>query len=462
MNNKLSLQDLASILSEQTGKTEQDCERFLREFISVITEGVLVDKIVKVKGLGTFKIIQVEERASVSVNTGERVVIPAHNKFTFIPDKSLKELVNKPFSLFETVELDEEIEISDVETPVEEEVEEIQSDSSDVKEEAQEEKIPQISAEENQEDSVSEKIEESPSTDEIPSTEKENVEEVQTESDSVEEESKEEKEIVTEVFTTTEENVVEDSVSETSAETSSSSENKQEEKTETSVVPVNKEVHTEVPVKHHSSHHRRSHHKSSFLHRVKRKVFGTDSTAFLLVCLLAIVILGITYIVFLSDRYTLNKLLDSDLMEAPAVSKNENATPVPAVEEKDSVTLNATKSEEASAAETKEEVKEQPQKETEVKQVTTTESNASSDVLAEVSIKAGDRLTTLAKHYYGHKLFWVYIYQYNKDRIANPNNVPIGTKIRIPAAHIYGIDAKDKNSLDKAASLQSQIMQTKY
>ena len=102
MNKRLTLQDLAVILAEQTGKEVQEAERFLQTFVAVVTEGVYTDKLVKVKGLGTFKIIRVEERESVSVNSGERFLIPAHYKFTFVPDKDLKELVNKPFSWFET------------------------------------------------------------------------------------------------------------------------------------------------------------------------------------------------------------------------------------------------------------------------------------------------------------------------------------------------------------------------
>ena len=60
MNNRLNIQDLAGLLSERTGKDRGEVERFLRDFISVVSEGVYTDKIVKVKGLGTFKIISVE------------------------------------------------------------------------------------------------------------------------------------------------------------------------------------------------------------------------------------------------------------------------------------------------------------------------------------------------------------------------------------------------------------------
>ena len=100
MNNRLTIQDLAGLLAEYTGKDKNSTERFLREFIAVVSDGVYADKLVKVKGLGTFKIIPVEKRESIHVNTGERFVIPEHYKFSFLPDKDLRELVNKPFSFF--------------------------------------------------------------------------------------------------------------------------------------------------------------------------------------------------------------------------------------------------------------------------------------------------------------------------------------------------------------------------
>ena len=98
MNNRLTIQELAGLLADYTGKDANSSELFLREFIAVVSEGVYTDKLVKVKGLGTFKIILVEKRESIHVNTGERFVIPGHYKFSFLPDKELRELVNKPFS----------------------------------------------------------------------------------------------------------------------------------------------------------------------------------------------------------------------------------------------------------------------------------------------------------------------------------------------------------------------------
>lgn len=158
MNNRLSIQDLASILSAQTGKSEEEAFRFLQEFIAVVSDGVYNDKLVKVKGLGTFKIIRVEERASVSVNSGERFVIPSHFKFTFTPDKELKELVNKPFSLFDTVELNENVNFSDVDVSSELNATEETSDESS--EEILPDIVPANTTEETKEVDVSGKEEE--------------------------------------------------------------------------------------------------------------------------------------------------------------------------------------------------------------------------------------------------------------------------------------------------------------
>ena len=137
MNNRLAIQDLAGLLAEYTGKDKNSSERFLREFIAVVSEGVYTDKLVKVKGLGTFKIIPVEKRESIHVNTGERFVIPEHYKFSFLPDKELRELVNKPFSFFETTELRENVDFTDMDVVLDE------PDIKETEDESIEEMIPE-------------------------------------------------------------------------------------------------------------------------------------------------------------------------------------------------------------------------------------------------------------------------------------------------------------------------------
>lgn len=115
MDNKILLQDMASSLSAKFKLKQKDSEAFLKTFFEIVSEYVHKEKIVKVKGLGTFKLIEVSDRESVKINTGERYVIPGHSKVTFTPDAELKAKVNKPFELFQTVILNEDTNIEDME-----------------------------------------------------------------------------------------------------------------------------------------------------------------------------------------------------------------------------------------------------------------------------------------------------------------------------------------------------------
>ena len=126
---KLTIQEVAKILVEKNGLTQRDASRFASEFFAVILQHLQEDEPVKIKGLGTFKIINVEARESISVRTGERVVIDSHSKVTFIPDNTMKELVNKPFSQFETVVLNDGVDFPDIDTPQEPEEEVVETET---------------------------------------------------------------------------------------------------------------------------------------------------------------------------------------------------------------------------------------------------------------------------------------------------------------------------------------------
>lgn len=107
MNEKLYIQDLTDSLAEKHDIDKQDAENFVREFFLLIEEALKKDKYVKIKGLGAFKLIDVDTRESVDVNTGERIKIEGHTKVSFTPDNALKDVVNRPFAHFETVVLNE-------------------------------------------------------------------------------------------------------------------------------------------------------------------------------------------------------------------------------------------------------------------------------------------------------------------------------------------------------------------
>ena len=115
MESKVLLQDLAQSLAAKRNIQRKDAEAFMKAFFETISDGILQDKIVKIKGLGTFKMIEVQDRESVNVNTGERIVIPGHSKISFTPDTELKDEVNRPFALFQTVVINEGTSIEEME-----------------------------------------------------------------------------------------------------------------------------------------------------------------------------------------------------------------------------------------------------------------------------------------------------------------------------------------------------------
>ena len=107
-NNKRTVQDLAESMAKRHRYSKVKSERFIRGALSIIKGALEKENYVKVKGLGTFKLVTVNSRESVNVNTGERIEISEHQRLTFTPDKSLKERVNRPFEQFQTVVIEDD------------------------------------------------------------------------------------------------------------------------------------------------------------------------------------------------------------------------------------------------------------------------------------------------------------------------------------------------------------------
>lgn len=135
---KTTIKELALSLSEKHDLSKADAERFVATIFEVINDGLEDDKLVKVKGLGAFKIIGVAARKSVDVNTGEPIVIEGRNKISFTPDASMRDDVNKPFSQFETVIINDGVDFSSIDKEYENETveneEKVTTDKEDNKE----------------------------------------------------------------------------------------------------------------------------------------------------------------------------------------------------------------------------------------------------------------------------------------------------------------------------------------
>ena len=104
---KINILDLKSHLVAKHGVSESDAQSFINDMNELLRTTLLEEGMVKLRGLGTFKLIDVDSRESINVNTGERVLINSHSKLSFSPDTAMRELINRPFSQFQTVILNE-------------------------------------------------------------------------------------------------------------------------------------------------------------------------------------------------------------------------------------------------------------------------------------------------------------------------------------------------------------------
>lgn len=383
MNNRLAIQDLAGLLAEYTGKDKNSSERFLREFIAVVSEGVYTDKLVKVKGLGTFKIIPVEKRESIHVNTGERFVIPEHYKFSFLPDKELRELVNKPFSFFETTELRENVDFTDMDVVLDE------PNIKETEDESIEEMIPEEKHLPEEEPVVFSEEGSAVPPEEDPVVFSEEEPAGQPEDEGMD----------------TLEPVVDE-------RSDSSGPDSPSEEVETGLNAERKKP------------------------RTKR-----IAVVSMFVFLLMLFNIGL----YLNRTYFFEK--EKEPLRIDTVFPKGETVATEAVPDTTIVFAN-----EDSSQTVGETTVENPEVESEA---------VSPKVIARVKIEPGSRLTLISLKYYGSKLFWVYLYEYNRAVITDPNNVPIGTVIEVPAPEMYGIDRRDRSSIEKAAARQTEILSGK-
>lgn len=148
MDTKVLIQDLAKALAERKGIDKKDALAFVQSFFDVVVFSLKRDKYVKIKGLGTFKQIEVESRESMNIHTGERFEIQGHMKISFTPDSSLRDAVNKPFAHFETVALSDDVSESELDAVDDQfKAMELEADQVEEAEEAFVEKPEEISEE---------------------------------------------------------------------------------------------------------------------------------------------------------------------------------------------------------------------------------------------------------------------------------------------------------------------------
>lgn len=381
MNEKVNIQNLIELLVEKHRITPKEAEEFVKTFFAVIEEGLEQDKYVKIKGLGTFKLIGVESRGSIDVNTGERIEIQGHTKVSFTPDSALKELINRPFGHFETVILNENTVLED--TPIEKAGEDELEDVA----------IGQNVADES--DTISEIPSEpaSPLIESVIATEK-----VATEEDA-DEQQKEEGEI-----STTEETL---------------KNLQQKEDTYEGVLQQ-----TDI-----------KENKDNGL-----KWFMIALACVLLAC--AGIVFYLYYPdlqeesipVSSEEEYTYPTVtmgLQQDSIQEDSLKRTEDTLriPQPTTAEENPVSRQQVE---------KKVVPEEPQKvvkKTTVKSQPVNPDSVNYEIVGTettYTVKEGETLTRISLRFYGTKALWPYIVKHNADVLKNPNNVTSGTTLKIP------------------------------
>lgn len=393
INEKVTIQDLANLLSEKHGMSRKDAELFIKGMFDLVEEALATEKYVKIKGLGVFKLTEVDSRESINVNTGERIEIQGHTKVSFTPDSSLKELINKPFSHFETVLLNEGVQLEDTKVETDEDVNEVVE--------------PKVVEEESitPEEECIIPVEESIVEDVVPETEivkEEVVSELETPVPimSVATEDDNSQEVGDKVEDTETVETPELPVSEETIQSEDVSEESVQEDTNAPDVATEEEpvVSQPVPDK-------------------------TNRGLVLITILLILIILGGAYWLFFrpADNGIKDELIEKESIEIIDTIVKEVVEDQPI----ETIVVEKTATPE----------EKQPSIVKSEEKVASLSDTTAYDIVGTKTthtLQNGETIIRVALKYYGAKNFWPYIAKHNEKTIKNANNVPVGTKLLIP------------------------------
>ena len=415
MNTKISLSELTDQLSRKSDSTKKEAEQFLKEFFSLLSDTLAQGESLKINGLGQFRPIWVDARTSVNVHTGEPMEIPGHYKLSFTPDKSMREAVNAPFSAFVPEVLPDDV-ILDM------------PEESDASDDEPEDEMPSQPAPENKPVEAPAPAEQ-PAAD--PSVTKLSEKELDALSDLVIEKLKTTEQQQQKAEEKTKSATAETPVVTARVDVSEPAETPVEEpeapKEETPVATPTLTVENEDEDESDDDDSA----ETLWEKICRRPVLST-------LCAVLVVLLLLTC----SAAWQLQRqgisMRDVWTYYFPSEpSAGDESQPTLPLPENNSGESLVSTPETTSPADDVDVTKLPP--------------------VATERMGKGSRLTLLALKYYGHKDFWVYIYEENKTLISNPNRIPVGFDLAIPDARKYGIDANDEASLQKAQDLALRL-----
>ena len=479
MNERLTIQDLIDLLAAKHSMTKKDAEAFVKEFFLLIEQALENEKNVKIKGLGTFKLVDVDSRESVNVNTGERFQIKGHTKVSFTPDTNLRDTINKPFAHFETVVLNEGTVLED--TPMEESDEE-EGAVSDTETEMIDS---EIAGNENVDGDIQKEIqpeepviEEQPTAEEVavaevPETDANETSQTETETEPVateEPEAEELPEVETEPESVSEEAPEEESVEESEAvlepDFSPATEEPIEEQSEETIIEEQKpetetaeaeEKETVIAEKAEVTAEQiiaQELHKANMepvtpkmqpeIEQPKATYTDKDSNKkeksaipYLIATIIIVLLLcgGAILFIYYPDLFSSSS--DKNVVDMPEVTQpvQPEAQLSDTIAHKDTVVEvvqpQPVVKKEPAAEPVKAESK-PAQQQPAASAYSDSASYKITGTKTKYTIKEGETLTKVSLRFYGTKAMWPYIVKHNPKVIKNPDNVPYGTTIEIP------------------------------
>ncbi|MBD5287955.1 MAG: hypothetical protein HDS28_02600 [Bacteroides sp.] len=408
MNNKITMPALVALLALKSGLSKEKSEEFLKEFFKLISDTLKEGESVKIKALGTFKIMSVETRKSVNVTNGEEIVIPGHNRIVFVPSREIADEINAPFSMFDSVELNPEAEEEIMSSLFTEEIvsqsEPVAQPSLPISEKGEEEEELIIENEKNDE-----KIIEEEKADEeiVEGKESGNIEENAVDV--------EEKKDIEEKKETVEEKEKDDN-----------NEIREEEEEIKGEIDKGENNEEEIVVK-------------------KGKGKMRFAMGFISGLVAAMLLAGAGYY-FAVYRNLDNLENNQETVENPADTTPDAVKDL--TEEADGNLMEEVQPEATDSSAIREVT---PKEESPV-----AETQPSDKVVKDI-IGPHNYLTTMAQRHYGDYNLWAYIYEENKSFLGHPDRIKPGTEVVVPPLSKYGIDPKNPDDVKKAKRLGIEI-----
>lgn len=413
MNQKINFPELIDLMAHKQQCSKRDAERFLRELMAIMTDVISEGETLKINSLGTFKSVWVEDRASVNVQTGESNIIPGHYKLTFTPVKQVRDAINEPFSCFMVEVLPDEApilntggdgvnETTDDESPAD--VDTLHEDAMPV---AHDEKVTDENTHsmgDNARGSATHEHDEKVADENAATSDVTGLDD-----DKIVEEEEVLQPLIPQIDDKTEPAQPHQKLEEDGNEDDNADDG---------------DVDSEE--------------SSDEVNEQKKKISRTYRHGLLTGIVLATTVCALVVLSFYLYLTRYNEHVPDDGSIALVADTVDVVS-----EQVDTITMK--------------------QDTIQVDSINVQPQSVAEDIVATVqtsqtdTICSGVFLTTMSLRHYGHKAFWVYIYEENKNIISNPDLIPVGTVVVIPPPEKYGISPSDTVSINKALTIADEI-----